>query len=218
MTAEGTCWSEIGASGDKSCARLAEFVHCRNCPEYSSAGRRLFERTANEALLREAAELLAAPKAAASMAALSLVVFRVRREWFALRAVALEQISEVHPVHSIPFRSGAALEGLTNVDGELVLSVSLPALLGFGAGEEAAPDGGRRRRCVIQAERRRYAFSVDEVLGVRRVDPASARPVPATVAKAPSTLTESCVEVDGRTAGLIDHGRLFEAIERSLAW
>lgn len=219
MELAGNCWTEIGASGDRSCERLAGVVHCRNCPDYSAAGRKLFERPMTETLLREAAESLAAPKATASEAALSLVVFRIQREWFALRALALERISEVQPVHSVPFRSGGALRGLTNVGGELVLCVSLGGILGLSAGEDpASPGVTKPRLCVIQEGRRRYAFVVDEVLGVRRVQPASMRPVPATVSKSPSALTASCLDVDGRTAGLIDHARLFELIERSLSW
>ncbi|HBP1772226.1 TPA: chemotaxis protein CheW, partial [Pseudomonas aeruginosa] len=31
------CWNRIGVHGDKSCERLAEHVHCRNCEVYAAA-------------------------------------------------------------------------------------------------------------------------------------------------------------------------------------
>jgi len=31
------CWNEIGVRGDRSCPRLKEHGHCRNCPVFSSA-------------------------------------------------------------------------------------------------------------------------------------------------------------------------------------
>ena len=38
------CWNRIGIRGDQSCPKLPEYVHCRNCPVYASAARRLLDR------------------------------------------------------------------------------------------------------------------------------------------------------------------------------
>ena len=32
------CWNKIGVNGDGTCRELVKFIHCRNCPVYSSAG------------------------------------------------------------------------------------------------------------------------------------------------------------------------------------
>ena len=37
------CWCVTGTEGDGSCPRLADLVHCRNCPEFGAFGRRLKE-------------------------------------------------------------------------------------------------------------------------------------------------------------------------------
>ena len=40
------CWTKEGLWGDSSCPELAERIHCYNCPAYSEAGKRLFDRRA----------------------------------------------------------------------------------------------------------------------------------------------------------------------------
>ncbi len=31
------CWNRIGVRGDRSCPKLAEHIHCRNCPVHAAA-------------------------------------------------------------------------------------------------------------------------------------------------------------------------------------
>ena len=78
------CW-EIGITGDRSCEALSRFVHCRNCPEYSNLGRTLFDREMPEDYRREVSEALAHATAASAEDTVSVVVFRIGSEWFALR-------------------------------------------------------------------------------------------------------------------------------------
>ena len=47
------CWNRIGVQGDRSCPRLMEAVHCRNCPVFSAAGQQLFQREAPPEYLDE---------------------------------------------------------------------------------------------------------------------------------------------------------------------
>ena len=37
MLAIDDCWNRIGVLGDGSCPRLAEHIHCRNCPVHAAA-------------------------------------------------------------------------------------------------------------------------------------------------------------------------------------
>ena len=55
-----TCWREIGIAGDRSCELLSDYVHCRNCPQYSNLGRTLFDREMPGDYRREVSEELAA--------------------------------------------------------------------------------------------------------------------------------------------------------------
>jgi chemotaxis-related protein WspD len=210
------CWREIGTAGQGTCERLAEVVHCRNCAEYSRAGRELFDQPASPELLEEWTAALAAAKERAQPGTVSVVVFRLNAEWFALPTALFAEVAEHHAPHTVPFRTGATFAGLVNVNGELLLCVSLARLLGVAESGGAPPV--RPRMCVVTHERERVAFPVDEVLGVRRVDAAALQPAPTTVAKAPAALTVSLFEFDGRSVGLLDEEKLFSTLARCLAW
>jgi len=209
------CWQVKGVGGTADCERLPEVVHCRNCPEYAHQGRELFQREATGEMLAEWTKALAAPKEQGARQALSLVIFRLRDEWFALPTGMFQEIAEFRAIHRVPFRTGGPFLGLVNVGGELLLCVSLTTLLGLeGEGAEAS----RPRTCVVRRDRERVAFPVDEVLGVRAVDAGKLGATPATVAKAPTALTTSLFRFEGFTVGLLDGERLFQALSRCLAW
>ena len=211
------CWREIGITGDRSCELLSRYVHCRNCPQYSALGRTLFDREMPGDYRREVSEELAAATAAVLEETASVLVFRVGLEWFALRTQVFQEISAYQKPYVVPFRSGAFLAGLVNVNGELLPCISLEAALGLSS-EEKTKAAGRPRLCVVGNGHERFAFGVDEILGVRRVPRARLQPVPVTLAKSPSAQTTSCFEVDGHNVGLIDEQRLFNSLERSLRW
>jgi chemotaxis-related protein WspD len=211
------CWREIGIAGDQSCELLTSYVHCRNCPQYSNLGRTLFDREMPEDYRREVSEELAAATTASTADTVSVLVFRIASEWFALRTIVFHEIAVSQKAYALPFRSGGALAGMVNVNGELLLCVSLQAALGLPA-EEKAEQGGKPRLCVVGTGRERFAFNTDEILGVRRVSRAGLRTVPVTVAKSPSAQTAWCFELEGRNVGLIDEKKLFNSFDRSLRW
>lgn len=212
-----SCWREIGIAGDGSCSLLREYVHCRNCPQYSAIGRTLFDREMPVDYRREVSEELAAAAAAAVEEMESVLVLRVGSEWYALRTQVFQEILASQKPYVVPFRSGSLLEGLVNVNGELLLCISLEAALGLSP-EISTRTPGRRRLCVVGNGHERLAFSVDEILGVRRVPCARMQPVPVTLAKSPSAQATSCFETDSHNVGLIDEKRLFNSLDRSLRW
>ena len=211
------CWREIGIAGDRSCEALARYIHCQNCPEYSRLGRTLFDREMPEEYRREVSDELAAPTSVSVEDTISLVVFRIGPEWFALKTVVFHEIAVSQRAYVLPSRSGGVLTGMVNVNGELLLCVSLQAALGL-PGEEKKEPNGRPRLCVVGTGRERFAFGVNEVLGVRRVSRAKLRTVPVTLAKSPSAQTGWCFEIEGRNVGLIDEKKLFNSLDRSLRW
>jgi chemotaxis-related protein WspD len=211
------CWSEIGIEGDRSCEALSRYVHCRNCPEYSNLGRTLLDREMPEDYRREVSEEMAAAITASAVDTVSVVVFRIGSEWFALRTDVFHEIAVSQKAYVLPFRSGGVLAGMVNVNGELLLCLSLQAALGLPS-EEKAELGGRPRLCVVGTGRERFAFGVNEILGVRRVSRARLRTVPVTLAKSPSAQTAWCFELNDRNVGLIDEEKLFNSLDRSLRW
>lgn len=210
------CW-DIGMTGDRSCESLSRFVHCRNCPEFSNLGRALFDREMTEEYRREVSEVLSQATAAPLEDAVSLIVFRVGSEWFALRTNAFHEIVPAQRIYVLPFRSGGVLAGLVNVNGELLLCVSLQAVLGLPPGEKT-DKRSKSRMCIVGTGRERFAYFVSEVLGVRRVPRAGLRTVPVTLVKSPSAQTAWCFDLDGLNVGLIDEKKFFNFLDRSLQW
>uniref|UniRef100_A0ACD5GP87 Uncharacterized protein n=1 Tax=Desertifilum tharense IPPAS B-1220 TaxID=1781255 RepID=A0ACD5GP87_9CYAN len=71
------CWQQIGVQGDRSCPQLDIYIHCRNCPVYTSAGRALLEREVPADYLAERTELLTQVKLEEAVDSLSLCIFRL---------------------------------------------------------------------------------------------------------------------------------------------
>ena len=136
------CWRVVGVSGDRSCPELERFVHCRNCPVLGEAARGFFDRPAPAGYLEAWRAVLEEPVEAVEADTASLLVFRVDREWLALAAEALVEVTPVRRIHAIPHRRGTPLAGLVNIRGELQLCLSLHAILGLSGGPQSAVTPG----------------------------------------------------------------------------
>ncbi|MHB8771514.1 MAG: chemotaxis protein CheW [Syntrophales bacterium] len=212
------CWKETGVFGDKSCPELAGLGHCRHCPVYTAAGRRLLDRESPRDYPEEWAKLLAAPKQEGEADTLSVIVFRLGSELLALKTVFFQEAAEAAPPHSIPLRTGEVFTGIVNVNGELICCMSLAALMEIPGGDEGAAGRIAYPRLVVVARQgHRFAFAADEVLGVRRFPPEALQELPATAAKSVRALTAGIFPGEDRTIGLIAEEKLFAALTRSLA-
>ena len=215
------CWNQVGVWGDSSCPRLAETVHCRNCPVYASASARLLHGEPPADYLREWTERLAQPRPAAESAkTVSVMIFRLGPEWFALSARVFQEVAEPRPVHSLPHRRGKVVRGVVNIRGELVVCVSLGGALRV---EETAGVNGHgptgtvyERLLVVATPAGRLAFAVSEVHGIEGFAPDQVLPVPETVALASARFTRGVLPWQGRRVGYVDDDLLFQNLNRSL--
>lgn len=227
QTALDDCWNRIGVRGDRSCAELARHVHCRNCPVFSAAARTLLDVPAPAGSQQKATEHFARPAEAepgqlAGADMQSVIVFRLHAEWYAIRTAVCLEIADLRPIHSLPHRREAAVLGVVNVRGGLLVCVSLAVILGAAAQPEAVPAQSSRRAAVARLLVARGAagavvFPVDEVQGMERFRTGELKDVPSTVAKAQATYTRALLPLGDRTVGLIDERRLFHTVERALA-
>jgi chemotaxis-related protein WspD len=76
------------------------------------------------------------------------------------------------------------------------------------------PSSGRL--LVVQRGAERWVFPVDGVDQVRRVPRRELGPAPATVSRAVAHLARGVFPRDGRSVGLLDDARLFEALRTRL--
>ena len=213
-TAFNDCWNTIGITGDGSCPRLPDAVHCRNCPVFALEGRKLFDRAAPGDYLDGWRTSLASGREAGAANTVSLLVVRVRGEWFALPTTAVEKGMSLRPVHAIPHRSNAVLLGLANLDGELMLAGSLAAALAV-AEQEEQPEAAVRM-VVFSHKGERWALQVDEVEGLHRVAREEVREAPVTVSRSSAAYSSGTFDLDGRLVALVEADALRRALRKGL--
>jgi len=223
------CWNRIGIRGDTSCARLAAYVHCRNCPIHEAAAAKLLDRPLTDVDLAlgygDAAErpwsrpLSVSPAGDNELDAEAVLVFRIGDEWLALPATAFREVTEMRRIHALPHRRNRSTLGVVNIRGTLVVCTSLVDMLGLEA-SETAPGSCRTayRRMLVMTDRGQCAvFPVDEVDGVQRFARAACEVIRAPAARTALPHLRAVVRWQGRTIGLLDAELLFHTLNRSLA-
>lgn len=152
----------------------------------------------------------------------SLLVFAIGGERLALEADDAGRVAPLAPVRRVPHRTNAVFAGIATIGGELTLVADAGAALGIPT--EAA----RSHFVLIGRAGERWAFAVDAVEGVRRVEESCMLPPPATVRHAADGCSACLAPVseggdpDGPTAthrlvNVLDVGRLSALFARSLA-
>ncbi len=212
------CWNRIGVNGDGTCAELATVVHCRNCPVYSAAGRKLLDREAPPGYRRYWTKHFSHPQKPSLSNRASAVIFRIGVEWLALATKVFREVAEQRAIHSLPHRRNGIVLGVTNVHGQLVPCVSLARLLRIEpeARVKKSPPGCERL-IVAEWQQRMLTFPVNEVHGVEWHDPGQIQEPPATVVGAGPNFTRGVLPWRDRRVGCLDAEVLFTALNRSLA-
>jgi chemotaxis-related protein WspD len=214
------CWNHIGVSGDGTCQELVKVVHCRNCPVYAAGGRSLLERAPPAEYLHEWTQALAEEKDEGSAAeALSVLIFRLGREWLALPTWVCQEMAEMRPIHTLPHRSGSVLLGLVNIRGVIRLCVSLKELLGLEPADDTTPTTHHNAQSclvVIARESDHWVILVDELYGIQRFPLSAIRDAPVTVAKATPRLTKGVIDWQDKGVGYLDDELLFLALRKDV--
>lgn len=204
------CWNRIGVYGDKSCERLREHVHCRNCEVHAAAAVRLLERYAS---IQDDIETVAEEQA---VECCSLLVFRVAEEWLALATRGLVEVVAQMPIHSLPHQRSRSLLGVANVRGTLVACLSLSELLGIAAG--VAPASAQRvipRMLILVGQGGPVVVPVDEVAGIHAIPLHSIQPAVRDAGLAVSQFASGVMQWQGRSITQLDDERLLQAMSRS---
>jgi len=211
------CWNTIGVEGNGSCRELVKFVHCRNCPVYSAAGLQLLNQPLAPDYRAEQTAHYGARKKLTAPARVSVVIFRLEAETFALPTQAFQEVAERRPLHSLPHRKRSIALGIVNVRGELLVFASLARLLGVPEAPAAGRKDPRDRLLVAAWNGQRVAFPVDEVFGIHRFQQDEMREAPSTVARSTLTYTRGVIVWRERAVGFLHAESLFAALNRSLS-
>jgi chemotaxis-related protein WspD len=204
--------------GDGTCLELQKFIHCRNCPVYSSAGVKLLDRPLPANYRQEWTRHFTQERRALESGSASAILFRIQNAWLALPTHHFQEVAERRPIHSLPHRRGGMVLGLANVRGELVICISVGHLLQMERVPSLAAlriDYGRL--LVIQSETSRLAFPVDEVQGPYRFDPEEISPTQALNSRPMPLFVQGLLQWQERTAAVLDVAPLFSSLDRTLA-
>lgn len=234
-SAVDACWNQIGILGDRSCPKLLTVTHCRNCSVYSAGGRQLLEREVPESYRQEWTALLSTDRVEAQsklptvdqssrtplnstqVNTLSVVIFRLRSEWFALPAPLLQEVTQPSVIHTLPHRSNEILLGLVNIRGELQLCISLAKLLNLETASTKIPSISPvvyPRLVVMERESSCWVFPVDEIYGVQRIHLDNLKPPPASVARSTHTYTKGLILWKQLHVNYLDDELLFYTLDR----
>jgi chemotaxis-related protein WspD len=216
------CWKTIGIDGDRGCPELTALIHCRNCDVYARGGRDLFNRALPPGYQVDWTQIIATTEQhlETSEKPLSLTLFRLYDEWFALTSAVFEAISPIVPIRRIPQRSNDRLLGLVNINGELQLCLSLSSLLGVTPNDAPIPERLiYPRMAMIQASaqerpQERWVFPIDELQGIERIAPALLQTAPSN---AKHHITQAIFDWQGRSVSYLDEVALLEAMSKVMS-
>jgi chemotaxis-related protein WspD len=164
----------------------------------------------------------------------SVLIFRLGREWMAFATQAIAEVTVPRPIHRIPHRSSPILMGLVNLRGQLQLCISLYGLLGLEApqflpspfqSQESSteidktvaagsnPTAGARLIVLYNRVRSEsWIFAAEEVLGVHRLPRSQMRGVSSTLANSEVNFSQAVLSWEDRSVSLLDEQRVFAAL------
>ncbi len=216
------CWNRIGvwSRAANRCPKLQETVHCRNCPVFAAAARKIFEgRPLPPDYLDEWRHHFAEPPPARRVPGhSSVLVFRVGGEALSLPISIVDEICQPEVIHRLPHYASVVLRGIVNVHGQLRLCFAMAELLGI-EDSPFEPNGKRRgfpRMMVIRHRESRFAMLVDEVLGSLRHAQDELLPVPASLSRSLAKFMLGILRDGERSVGVLDEKVMFQAMEKSL--
>jgi chemotaxis-related protein WspD len=206
--------------GDRTCLQLQDMIHCRNCGVYTAAGRSLLDQDSPEGYLRSWTDTLSQNGTAQLSAIndasfLSISIFRLGREWFALPAHLFREVTHIETIHTLPHRTNAILRGLVNIRGELYLCISLANFLEL----EPSPLSEQtqiayKRLVMVEHDGNAWVFPVDAMDGIHRIPVGTLQNLPTTASKAKDTYTKAIIYWQDERVSYLDDGLLFYTLNR----
>ena len=177
----------------------------------------LLDRDVSEDDLRQWTAQVSANKSVVEVGTKSVVIFRLGKELLALPTGLFQEVGEPSTLRSLPHHRAGILNGVVNVRGELLLCVSLEALLVLAAPAVVQKGSSLGRLLICNPSGGRLAFPVSDVHGVRRYCAGDLRDAPATLAKAAGIYITGVLPWEDKTVGCLDEELLFYALDKGLA-
>jgi purine-binding chemotaxis protein CheW len=143
---------------------------------------------------------------------LSMLLFRIGEEWYAVDVADVREIFQEYAVTPIPCAPSFIL-GVTNVRGE-ILSVTDPAVL-TSLGQIVGVDGMEPPAVVVTNGTVTTAMVVDEIGDIVEVANSAVEPPVSIIDRAQAEFVAGSVYVDGSMVGLLNVERVLEPVGSS---
>jgi len=211
------CWNNIGIWGHQTprCERLQKLIHCYNCDIYSQAGSKILNRPAQDNYLAEWKNNLRQLREENNADIKSALVFRMGDEWFALASKFIKEITHCDKHHSLPHIKNNVLRGLANVNGELILNVSLGYLFKINK-SKISSKYTNERYIIINDDEESFAFPATEVKEIVHYSMEEIKPTPSTINKGTSCFIKGIIRHQNTDVGILDSKLVFDALHKNI--
>jgi len=174
------CWNHIGvwSQNERTCPKLKQFSHCRNCLVYIRAGRKKLDQPVPDYYGMEwVNQWLNQPNKTKLDKQQRLLIFRLGHEYFALPLIQINEVLRFKAPTPLPHSNLTVLRGVTHVRGELCLYVSLCGALAMPQ-INFANESDEKRMIYTSVAGQAVVFAVDVVHGIIEYQHDTLRPLP----------------------------------------
>jgi len=211
------CWNKIGVWGHQipRCEHLKNLIHCHNCDIFSRAGSQILSRPPQENYLQQWSDNLSQFREEENINVKSALIFRMGDEWFALASEFIKEITHCDKHHSLPHIKNNVLRGLVNVNGELILNVSLGYLFKINKSSTTSKLTNERY-IIINDDNECFAFPVSEVKEIIHYNIDDVQSTPSTINKNTSCFIKGIVRHNNTDVGILDSDLVFSALHKNI--
>jgi purine-binding chemotaxis protein CheW len=165
--------------------------------------------TAEETLARRAESLALETLDEEVTDRLSLLLFRIGEEWYAVRVSDVREIFQEYELTQIPCVPDYIL-GVVNVRGEILSVTDSARIMGIGSVETR--DGVAPPAIVVSNDEVVTAMVVDEIGDIAEVPNGAIEPPISIIDRSQAEFVSGSVYIDGSMVGLINIERMLEPV------
>ena len=145
---------------------------------------------------------------------LSILIFRLQNELFALPSAVFYEVIESRPVHSVPYRSNHVIVGLVNVKGQMCLCAAMDNFLQIQKNETQPSLESSQFMLIIERLGEQWVFPVDEILGIHELFMEQLNNSPVNITKSTVNYLKGVFIFQDRITGLLDEDLLSNGLRR----
>lgn len=148
----------------------------------------------------------------------SVVIFRIANEWLALPSHSILEITHSSHIHKLPHTNSPILLGISNVHGELLITISMQTFLDLPAPTKPIEENAQQsaRSIVLEKNKEAILFPVHEIHGITFIPPTSIAPPPLSTSKAGKNFFIGIFSLNNTLIGLLDDSAIMDAINLTL--